>query len=1085
VNFGEGFVLAERLSMSEFSADSVAGFARFTLCERDHANQQGGFRMKSFMKLLCGITFSLVVLSTCGHAQTWQELMSRVDSLRKVEMYDSALTIAEQALAITQRMYGKEDTATARVHHIMGVLNVQGGHYRAAEQHLEAAIAIRKKALGPDHPDLATSMSNLAVAYAEDNRTGEAEMLYKQALAIREKVLGPDHPDVGITLNNLGILYRELGRYAEAESLTKRGLAIREKAYGPESASVAGSLICLADIAAIQNRYVETESSYRRALAILEKTSGPNSVSVGLNLNNLGRVLQKQGRYNEAETDYQRAIAILENKLGENHPQVASCLNNLSNLYGDLGRFSEEEDLLTRSLEIKKRTFGAENPKVAIGLMNLGFVHHWTNQLSEAEALYKQALEIEEKAVGTEHAMYATALGGLASVYIDEKKFDLADSSIRRTLTIDEKLFGAENLEIANDLQVLGRLMLCRNRAAEAEAAFLRSMAIHKKSFGKTHPDDPADLSFLALALKQQGNLPKAKEYEARAYSARRMNFSRGFAVMAEKDALDYSVFFRNEAAHYLSLLLDMPNGQKTNRNEIAKVVLSTKGQVSDGIFARHKATMTIAALVDSVAQASQAISEMYVKGPDPARKWTFDTDMNRAARHKDMLEADLARLTGEMQNEKLMADVDAPKVAAKLPAKSALVEFMRYEHNLAVDSTEIRYLAVVIKTGAKVSVLPLGSAATIDSAVAKYRRYFQNPMPFELNRENCQAASEDLYRAVWQPVMPSLIGMEEVFIAPDGMLNLVSFAGLLNPGGGYLIEHYAFQYLLSGRDLLQPSATGSEGTGLLAMGDPDYDATPASRATGESNPVVAGIKGVLASMTMRNVMSGCRALREARVERLRGTRVEVEQLAKRWRAVRSEQAATYFDARASEDRFKSDCHGKRVIHLATHGYYIDEQCRPNLKAGAGYVGESSLLSSGLFFAGANLMGKGAQEAGVNDGIVTAEEVVNLDLRGTDLVILSACETGVGTVRSGEGIFGLRRAFQMAGSRTVISALWAVDDESTSEMMGQLFSSKSGSIASDMRNAALKRIAALRNAGRSDDPFYWAAFVATGGLTMR
>jgi CHAT domain-containing protein len=210
-----------------------------------------------------------------------------------------------------------------------------------------------------------------------------------------------------------------------------------------------------------------------------------------------------------------------------------------------------------------------------------------------------------------------------------------------------------------------------------------------------------------------------------------------------------------------------------------------------------------------------------------------------------------------------------------------------------------------------------------------------------------------------------------------------------------------------------------------------------------------------------------------------------VESVASLWEESSDEPVSVYFGADATEDRFKGEAHGSRVIHLATHGYYIENVCGSERKhaifgANLGWVGENPLLHSGLFLAGANLHGEGADSADVEDGILTAYEVSAMNLKGTRLVVLSACETALGAIETGEGVYGLRRAFQMAGARTVVSALWPVSDEVTSEMLSGLYERNGENLPMLIREMELARIRKLRAEGRSDHPASWAAFIALG-----
>jgi CHAT domain-containing protein len=216
----------------------------------------------------------------------------------------------------------------------------------------------------------------------------------------------------------------------------------------------------------------------------------------------------------------------------------------------------------------------------------------------------------------------------------------------------------------------------------------------------------------------------------------------------------------------------------------------------------------------------------------------------------------------------------------------------------------------------------------------------------------------------------------------------------------------------------------------------------------------------------------------------LPGTHKEIEKVSDAWEKKTKEPCYTYFGVNASEDNFKTNAPGNKVIHLATHGYYAQSECirelpRQKLRM-TEFVGENPLLLSGLFLAGANLHGEGAESLGVEDGILTAEEVTGMDLEGTRWVVLSACESGLGEVKSGEGVYGLRRAFQMAGARTVISALWPVSDKTTSEMMSYLYNFEEDNLAFAMQSLAKNKLKELRKKNQPDHPYLWAPFIVLG-----
>jgi CHAT domain-containing protein len=423
------------------------------------------------------------------------------------------------------------------------------------------------------------------------------------------------------------------------------------------------------------------------------------------------------------------------------------------------------------------------------------------------------------------------------------------------------------------------------------------------------------------------------------------------------------------------------------------------------------------------------------------------------------------------------------------LPENSALVEYARYNY-LSPDTEEdaYHYVAVVVTPDGQASLYELGDASPIDDLVSRYRQHMlqvssAGRMPTPVDRQVYLSISSDIYDRIWRPLFHILGGRDLVFVAPDGALNSISFAGLSSGNGVYLAERLTLHRLSSGRSLLRFRQEAESGLGLLALGDPDYDATAMSRATGL--PGGQASREELAFFETRNPRSGCIDLMDLRVNRLPGTGDEIRLVAETWENVSDEPADVLLGPAASEDRFKAEAPGKRVIHLATHGFFGELSCRSEREVHevtpeTRFVGENPLLLSGLLLAGANLHGEGADSLGMEDGILTAYEVSSMDLEGCRLVVLSGCETAMGRVEAGEGVFGLRRAFQMAGVGTVVSALWPVSDRATAELMGKIYSSWSEGLPHALRRIHLNSLHDLRQANRPDHPFTWAAFDAMG-----
>ncbi len=1037
---------------------------------------------------ICSLGFLILLLVNYPtSAQTWRNLLGQADSLSKAGNLDSAVVRAKSALREAEAQFGKSDTSVASVLNILGKLYSKQARFSDAEVLLKRALKIREEVLGPDHPDVAISSYNLGTLYRIQGQYADAESLYKKALRIWIKTVGPKHPKVANGLNALGLICWTQGRYAEAELLFRRALKIQKDALGPKNPAVAVILISLGALYFDEGKYSDAEYFYKSALKIWEKALDPNDPKVAGSLNNLANVYTTQGRYTDAEPLYERALGIWEKIFGPNNPRVAISLNSLGNLYAEEGRYTEAESRWIRALNIWKETLGPEHPYVARSLFNLGGLYDVQHKYADAESSYKQALEIQIKALGAKHPDVASSLNDLGNLYAQEGKYAEAESLWNQSMRIWEETLVPYDPNVARSLYSLGTLYHLQGRNAKAGSFLRRALKIRERAFGPEHSKVASSLSALALLYRDEGGWKEAKGLGRRAYDIRRKNFRDGCEVLSEKNALLYSKFMRDEAGTYLSILFDSPDTSLDRTREIADVVFSSKGQVSDGIFARQRTfsqegDSSLILLADSLRFARFKLAKLWVEGPDKKNPESYKSKLSEANAMKERLESELARKSSSFRRKLEIWEVDYKKIAQCLPTGTILVEYMRYNHTKPKGEGEPHYLVVVLNSKGDVFALDLGQATAIDSAVAWYRSLLHSPAT--MDARDYKRISKEIYQLVWKPIEKELIQSKTVFIAPDGGLNLVSFAGLIDDKGRYLIEEYPLHYLSSARDLLRLKWKPPCGSGLLALADPDYDAPPSTRLATAPARIPDTL---LASVPygVRNVRSGSKELKSIRVSRLPQTRQEIELIAKKWKKKRKEPEKVYLGAQASEETFKAEALGSRVIHLATHGYFISCNRSKNatgrgIDLSEAFVGENPLLVSGLFLAGANLHGQGADSLGCEDGILTAEEVAGMNLEGTELVVLSACETGLGEVKTGEGVYGLRRAFQMAGARTVISALWPVSDQATTELMGELYGAKRESIPQLMRKMALDRIRKLRKKKQPDIPLSWGAFIALG-----
>jgi CHAT domain-containing protein len=380
--------------------------------------------------------------------------------------------------------------------------------------------------------------------------------------------------------------------------------------------------------------------------------------------------------------------------------------------------------------------------------------------------------------------------------------------------------------------------------------------------------------------------------------------------------------------------------------------------------------------------------------------------------------------------------------------------------------------------------VVRLQPAERIEQRITQWRSEAGKrppPLPALSRRAESEyrQAAEKLGRAVWDPLLPHLRGVRQLFVVPDGSLHLVSFGTLPVGEEDYVVDvGPIIHYLSAERDLVRPHKRGATGRGMLALGAPLFDAAPGDlgdQARVAHPPTAAAYRGPRAA---------CIDLSSLRFEPLPSSGIEAREIEALWTSASARregerEARLLTGAAASEPAFKASAGGRRILHIATHSFFEPLDCR---QAGGHRPGENPLLLSGLALAGANRRQEVKSPADGEDGILTAEEIASLDLSGVEWAVLSACETGVGRVQSGEGVLGLRRAFEVAGADTLIMSLWPVEDAATREWMHALYSGRLQGLSTTeaLHRAALETRRARRDAGRDGHPFFWGAFVAAG-----
>ncbi len=1001
-------------------------------------------------------------------------------------LYERAESLLKRAVEVQEAALGKTHLDVAVPLNNLANLYRRRGLFAQAEQLFKRTIAIREAALGKDDPLVARTLSNLATVYQSQGLTARAEPLLLRALSILETSLGKTHPDIATVLNNLGTIYLEQSAYERALTTYERALSVREEALGRNHPLVASALNNLATVHTKLGAYDQAMPLHERALAITEASLGKAHPELAPGLFGLADIHSDLGSYEQAEPLLQRALAILEAAFGKDHPMVADALNNLAEIYRHQGLYGRAEPLYQRALALMEATLGPRHPRVAYPLNNLAVLYREQGLYERAEPLLQRALAIREEALGKNHPDFAGSLSTLAGLYKDQALYDQAKPLYERALVIYEATGGKRHRDVARILNNLGELYWQQGAYGQAEPLIQRALTLWKAALGKNHPHVANSLGLLGRVRLSRNRLDAALPLLTDAFALSERRLRQEGLDFSESRLTDFLQYLRAEEEVLYALLRSHPDNPRVRRlaltaslllksrstaesADTSRTVYQSLGTEDRERFARLRGLRTRLAVLS-------------FQGPGSLSPAAYQKRLKELADEGDALEADLARRSAPLR---ALASYPSPsevveRVAAALPKDAALVEFIAYtDHPLhprpGTSSAELpsqpRYLALVLLPDASIRALDLGPAEPINSAASRLRDALANLDAAFL------APAQELYQLAFRPLLPLLGGRHRLMLSMDGQLSLVPF-GALHDGRQFLIDAYDLTYLTSGRDLLPRPQDKNRPGSVVVLADPDFSAAVPSSLSKTAEPAER-------SASLERFFSTPRAdLASTPWVPLPGSRREAESIKRLL-----PQAQLFLGPEATKQRLlKLPTPG--ILHVATHGFFLEDAPVPKGSRGVGHFGAlgdnpnaprppDPLLRSGLILAGAASQATAAPDAASpppDNALVTALELAGLDLWGTQLVVLAACDTGRGDVKLGQGVSGLRRAFVVAGAETVVMSLWKVNDGTTGTLMEAYY-----------RNllAGQGRAAALREAMRSfrqrePHPHYWAPFIAVG-----
>jgi CHAT domain-containing protein/Tfp pilus assembly protein PilF len=918
-----------------------------------------------------------------------------------------AIELARQDLVLREQLEGSRTEAFARALEWLARHSQEIGADEEAIRYWGRVYRVKQQLHPPGDWRIVDARWELEDARHHAQRDRAARQQLQRAENLNEQALG----------------LRERGRSKEALPLAVEALALRRKILGEKHPDVAESANVLGLLSQELGEHSRARSLFEQALALIKEVQGEKHPVYAASLNNLAMLDRDMGKYASARPLLEQAVALNKELLGQKHPDYGHTLNNLALVYMEMGEYGRARPLYEQALALYKEVLGAKHPLYALGLNNLAFLHKQMGEYARARPLYEQALALHKEVLGEKHPSSLSSLNNLASLHHAMGEYARARPLFEQALALIKEVQGEKHPHYALSLNNLANLYQDMGEYARARSLYEQALTLHKEVEGEKHPAYALTLHNLASLAWQEGKPEAASKQLAQALQILHQHLDATFSALSERQRLA----FLAQSRQYLDRFLSVSALAGVAAAEVHQGVLAWKGMVTarqaEEVLARDHPELV--PLLKQLWARRAALAQLANRLPDPDRRARWRERLAELEKDKDDLEFQLA----QKSSFRALRALDSKVVSNALPEGTALVDLLEYWHDTPdpAHKGQWRLVAFVLVKGKDVVRIELGAARPIAEAVRAWRE------PVQAGRPVDEKAAGQLRHLVWDKLAPSLKGSATVVVAPDGVLCSLPWSAL--PGsklGTYLIEEVAIAQIPSARQLLGPPSH-SVSAGLLVLGGLDYGKRPAEGSFWPALP---------------------------------GTRLEAERVSRLYqdRFPAGGQPVDLSGATVSKDRLLAALTPdkgeprRRWLHLATHGYF--QAPRPSLALARGgasrplreesvsYI-ENPLLLSGLVLSGAN----GDPEG----GILTALEVSNLDLRGCELVVLSACETGLGKIEAGEGLLGLQRAFHVAGARTVVSSLWSVSDPATSVLMEQFYQNLWG-------ERPLSRLEALRQA---------------------
>lgn len=995
-----------------------------------------------------------------------------------ISKFDTAVLYYDTTLTLYNKYFTTDKEGLLQTHLNLAMSYNKMEDYSNAKKWYEIVVASQKEMYGTENKNYRTSIGNLANVYKNLGLYEEAENIMLDNIEYYKKIDSKSEA-YEIALQNLAVLYQKWGLDYWAAMYYFRASDVRLIIAGENDEyfkSYISSATFYFENAAkqfkVEGDFEYAEKCYNYNTIIFRERKNNKEYARFLNLRGLMELELK--KFSNAEISFFTAVQIFKKEFDSTHLSVGMIYNNIGMLYFNLNQYDYAEQYSLEGYKIRLKRLKPNDQDIAESCTNIGLIYINTQQYAKAEEFLLKAKTIYENGIGTTNNAYSILLNNLGLLYYKQNRFSDAEKYYVISLQLREKLNGKEHPAYARTLNNLGAVYLSWNKPTEAKTYFEQCVAISEKKYGKNHYRNISYLNNLAMCYNDLGNYTEAKKIILLTNQLNSNQVKENFTILTEYEKELYADEMVYNAKFANSILYNSKIYNRENIIDNFNQQLQLKGLVLNETktfynYVKHNTDTAFQRMFTKYTLLKNKIAKEYGVAIN-----NRSSELNNWLNELDVLEKDLLLKSKKFTEQQKSIDVSFNTIKNSLHDDEVIIEFAKFKLYNKGETDSVLYVAFLFsKQNNAPEFIPLFEEKQLQKilhASGKTNQAMATNLYRSTITKNKTKANfgNDLYHLIWQPLEPYLKNVKKIYFAPVDKLNSIAFNALAIDSTTYLIDKYQLLQFTSTRLVAKPVQQENKISNIALFGNANFSLNQSVVNQYQQSSDSAIVKRSF-NKDKANIISW---------SSLPGTAEEVKNISGIFKN-KSISQTIYTNAEASEENFKNLNNTPiSVIHLATHGFFLPRMNNTNTTITEQHTTSYNtaydpMLRSGIVLSGANYAWNGGFVPNYKeDGIVTAYEISQLNLTNTNLVVLSACETALGDIQGNEGVYGLQRAFKLAGVKNIILSLWQVPDKETAELMTIFYNNYlSGKSINESFNLAQQ---SLR---KKYSPYYWAAFI--------